>query len=108
MRSIKTHLTVALLLCILLPAALISATAYWFVYNSIKENRIEGVGHIAATRYEELRMRLHKDNERGKDLLATLIAVCRYSDEGINACSRDKLEQFAAINHAVSLILHSA
>lgn len=107
MRSIKTHLTVALLLCILLPTGLIGATAYWFVYNSIKENRIESVGHIADTRYEELRMRLLRDNERGKDLLATLIAVCRYSDEGINACAKAKLEQFSAINHALGLILHS-
>ncbi len=107
MRSIKTHLTVALLLCILLPTGLIGATAYWFVCNSIKENRIESVGHIADTRYEELRMRLHRDNERSKDLLATLIAVCRYSDEGINGCAKAKLEQFAAINHTLGLILHS-
>ena len=107
MRSIKTYLTVVLLLCILLPTGLIGATAYWFVYNGIRENRIEDVGQVADVRYEELRIRLHRDNERGKVLLDTLIAACRYSDAGINACARGKLEQFATINHAVGLSLHS-
>ncbi|HEY8097373.1 MAG TPA: PAS domain S-box protein, partial [Methylobacter sp.] len=107
MRSIKTHLTVTLLLCILLPTGLIGATAYWFAFNCIKENRIEDVGQIAEVRYETMRMQLHKDNERGKVLLDTLIASCRYSDEGINACARGKLGQFAAINDTVGFSLHS-
>ncbi len=107
MRSIKTHLTVTLLLCILLPTGLIGATAYWFVYNDIRENRIKDVGHIADARHEELRMRLHRDNEHGKALLDRLIAVCQYSDAGINGCVRTKLEQFAAINHVVGFIFHS-
>ncbi len=107
MRSIKTHLTVTLLLCILLPTGLIGATACWSVYNGIRENRIKDVGHIALVRYEELRMRLHRDNERSKELLDTLIAACRYSDAGINACAKAKLEQFAAINHAVGFVFHS-
>lgn len=107
MRSIKAHLTITLLLCILLPTGLIGASAYWFVYNHIKENRIEGVGQVADARYEELHIRLHRDNERSKNLLSALIAVCRYSNEGINACARSKLEQFAAINHTVGLSLHS-
>ncbi|TAN67808.1 MAG: EAL domain-containing protein [Methylobacter sp.] len=107
MRSIKAHLTVTLLLCILLPTGLIGASAYWFVYNNIKENRIESVGQIADARYEELHIRLNRDNERNKNLLGALIAVCRYSDVGINACARSKLEQFAAINHTVGLSLHS-
>jgi hypothetical protein len=107
MRSIKTHLTVTLLLCILLPTGLIGATAYWFVFNCIRENRIEDVGQIADMRYEAMQMQLHKDNERNKVLLDTLIAACRYSDEGINACARNKLEQFAAINHSVGFSLHS-
>jgi len=107
MRSIKTHLTATLLLCILLPTGLIGTTAYWFVFNCIKENRIEDVGQTANMRYEAMRMQLHKDNERNKVLLDTLIAVCRYSDVGINACARDKLEQFAAINHTAGFSLHS-
>ncbi|HEY8034612.1 MAG TPA: EAL domain-containing protein [Methylobacter sp.] len=107
MRSIKTHLTVTLLLCILLPTGLIGATAYWFVYNEIKESRIENVGHIADARHEELRMQLNRDNERGKALLDRLIAVCRYSDVGINGCVRARLEQFATINHVVGFTFHS-
>jgi PAS domain S-box-containing protein len=107
MRSINTHLTAALLLCILLPSGLIGATAYWFSYNGIRENRIKDVGQIADARYEELRMRLHVHNERGQDLLNTLIAVCRRSNEGVNACARSKLEPLAAINHAVGFTLHS-
>jgi diguanylate cyclase (GGDEF)-like protein/PAS domain S-box-containing protein len=107
MRSIKTHLTVTLLLCILLPTGLIGAAAYWSVSNSIRENRIKDVGLIADARYEELRMRLHEYNERGKDLLNTVIIVCRHSDVGVNACARAKLEQFAAVNHAAGFTLHS-
>lgn len=107
MRSIKTHLTVTLLLCILLPTGLIGATAYWFVYNEIKESRIESVGHIADARHEELRMQLSRDSERGKALLDRLVAVCRYSDKSINSCVRVKLEQFAAINNVVGFIFHS-
>ena len=107
MRSIKTHLTAALLLCILLPTSLIGATAYWFTYNSIRENRIKDVGQIADARYEELRMRLHEYNERGQNLLNTLLAVCGHSDAGVNACARSKLEQFIAVNHAVGVTLHS-
>lgn len=107
MRSIKVHLTVAFLLCILLPTGLIGATAYWFVFDSIKENRMESVEQIADARYEELRMRLYKDNERGRALLDSLIATCRYSDDGVNVCAKIKLEQFAAINHTVGFALHS-
>ncbi len=107
MKSIKTHLTVTLLLCILLPTGLIGATAYWFVYNDIRENRIKDVGHIADARYEELRMRLHRDNERSKALLDRLVATCRYSDGGINGCVQAKLEQFAAVNHIVGFTFHS-
>ena len=107
MRSIKTHLTCVLLLCILLPTGLIGATACWFLYNGIRENSIEDVGRIAEARYEELRSRLDKDNERSKVLLATLIAACRYSDNGVNSCTRAKLEQFAAINPALGFSFHS-
>ena len=94
-------------MCILLPTGLIGATACWFVYNGIRENRIENVGQIANARYEALRMRLYEDNQRSKDLLNSLIANCRHSDQGINACARAKLEQFAATNHTVGLTLHS-
>ncbi|TRW95125.1 EAL domain-containing protein [Candidatus Methylobacter oryzae] len=107
MRSIKTHLTVTLLLCILLPTGLIGATAYWFVYNSIKENRIKDVGRVADTRYEELRTHLQKDNERGKALLDKLISVCSNVDGGINDCVRTRLEQFAAINHVAGFTFRS-
>lgn len=107
MRSIKTHLSCVLLLCILLPTGLIGVTACWFIYNSIRDNRIEDVGLIAEARHEELRMRLDKDNERGNVLLETLIAACRYSDNGVNSCVRPKLEQFAAINPAVGFSFHS-
>ncbi|TAK60997.1 MAG: PAS domain S-box protein, partial [Methylobacter sp.] len=107
MRSIKTHLTVALLLCILLPTGLIGATAYWFLYNGIRENRIKDVGDIAEVRYEELRIRLHRDNERGKALLDRLISSCGYSNGSINDCVRATLEQFAAINHTAGLTFHS-
>ncbi|MGZ8175885.1 MULTISPECIES: hybrid sensor histidine kinase/response regulator [Methylobacter] len=107
MRSIKTHLTTALLLCILLPTGLIGGAACWLVYNVIRENRIDNVEQITDARHEEMRMRLHEYNERGKGLLDTLIAVCRYSDAGINTCAKARLEQFAAVNHAVGLSLHS-
>jgi len=106
-RSIKTHLTVVLLLCILLPTGLIGTTAYWFTYNTIRESRIKDVSRIADSRYEALRTYLHERNERGKDLLNTLIAVCRYSDIGINACAQSRLEQFAAINRAIGFSLRS-
>jgi len=107
MRSIKTHLTVVLLLCILLPTGLIGTTAYGFIYNTIRENRIKDVSQIADSRYEELRMHLHELNERNKDLLNTLIDLCRYSDTGINACAQSRLEQFTAVNHTIGFTFHS-
>jgi diguanylate cyclase (GGDEF)-like protein/PAS domain S-box-containing protein len=107
MRSIKTHLTFALLLCILLPTGLIGAVAYWFEYNNIRDNRIEAVEQVAGSRYDAMRNRLHEDNERSKALLNTLIVACRYSDRGVNACVRPKLEQFAVINRAAGLALRS-
>ncbi len=107
MRSLKTHLTVTLLLCILLPAGLIGATAYWFLFNGIKENRIEGVGQVVDARYEAMRMKLYRDNERGKVLLDTLLAGCLHSDQGINACARGKLEQFASVNDTTGFSFHS-
>jgi len=106
MRSIKTHLTITLLLFMLLPTGLIGATTYWLVYNGIKENRIKDVGFLAEARHEELRMRLHRDDQRGKALLNSLIS-CRHSDGGINDCARAKMEQFAAINHAIGFSFHS-
>ncbi len=107
MRSIKTYLTVALLLCILLPTGLLGGIAYWFVYNIIKDNRIENVGQVAETRHEEMRVWLNETNVRGKALLDNLIEDCRHSDSGINTCSRTKLKQFAAINHTVGITFHS-
>jgi diguanylate cyclase (GGDEF)-like protein/PAS domain S-box-containing protein len=107
MRSIKTHLTVTLLLCILLPAGLIGAAAYWSVYNNIEQNLIKNVGHVADVRYEELRSRLQRDNERSQALLDMLSAVCRHSDGGINSCVRSRLEQFAKINQVAGFIFRS-
>ncbi|MGZ5052723.1 MAG: PAS domain S-box protein [Methylobacter sp.] len=107
MRSIHTYLTATLLLCILLPTGLIGAAAYWFIYNDIRDDRINDVGEIADARYEELRLWLYERNEQGRDLLNTLIASCRASDNGINACSQPKLEQFIATHHAAGATLHS-
>jgi PAS domain S-box-containing protein len=90
----------------LLPTGLIGATTYWLIYNGIKENRIKDVGYIADARYEELCMRLRRDDQRSKALLDSLIS-CRHSDRGINDCARAKMEQFAAINHSVGFIFHS-
>ena len=106
MRSIKTHLTVTLLLFMLLPTGLIGATAYWFIYNGIKENRIKEVDYIADARHEELRLRLRRDDQRGQALLDSLI-TCRHSDSGINSCAQDKMSEFAAITHAVGITFHS-
>lgn len=107
MKSIKTHLTAALLLCILLPTALIGGVAYWFTYNNIRENRIKDVGQVADARYEELRLRLYDYDERGRNLLHTLLVACRASDNGFNDCARARLEQFMSINHAAGMTLHS-
>lgn len=108
MRSIKTYLTVTLLLCILLPTGLIGGTACWLMYNIIKENRIGNVGQVADARHEAMRLWLQDENDRGKALLDILIAVCRHTDDdGINACARAKLEQFAIINHAVGFTFHT-
>ncbi|NOT12675.1 MAG: EAL domain-containing protein [Methylococcaceae bacterium] len=107
MRSIKSHLTTSLLLCLLLPTCLIGGTAYWFVFNVIKENRIGTVGQLADTRHEALRIRLHEDLQRSKDLLDTLIATCRSNNMTINACAQSRLKQFADVNHAVGLTFHS-
>ncbi|MGZ5052354.1 MAG: EAL domain-containing protein [Methylobacter sp.] len=107
MKSIKTHLTAALLLCILLPTALIGGVAYWFTYNNIRENRIQDVGQVADARYKELRLRLYDLDERGRQLLRILLSACRDSDNGFNACARGRLEQFISINHAAGVTLHS-
>jgi PAS domain S-box-containing protein len=90
----------------LLPSGLIGATTYWLAYSGIKENRIKDVGYLAEARHEELRMRLRRDNQRGKALLDNLLP-CRYSDGGINDCAQAKIEQFAAINRAIGFSFHS-
>lgn len=105
--SIKTHLIATLLICILLPSGLIGAATYWFMFNDIKESRIDIVRHMAAERHQDLRIRLHEDNERGKNLLSVLIEVCQYSDKNNHDCAADKLKQFEAINHTVGLTFHS-
>jgi len=90
----------------LLPSGLIGVTSYWLAYSGIKENRIKDVGYLAEARHEELRLRLRRDNLRGKALLDSLLP-CRYSDSGINVCARAKIEQFAAINHTIGITFHS-
>jgi len=90
----------------LLPSGLIGAMTYWLAYSSIKENRIKDVGYLAEARHEELRMRLLRDNQRGKALLDSLIS-CRYSNGGVNDCALGKIEQFAAINRAIGFSFHS-
>ena len=107
MRSIKTQLTFTLLVCILLPTGLIAASAYWLVFNTISEQRINDVEHIADERYQAMRMQLQRDNERGARLLESLIAACGNSDFGVNNCAQVKLQQFAAINGVAGFSFHS-
>ena len=107
MRSIKTHLTASLLLCILLPTGLLGGISCWLVYNIIKENRMEDVGQVAEMRHQEIRAWLDEADGRGKVLLDSLVKSCRYGDAGINACAADKLKLFADSNHAVGLSFHS-
>lgn len=106
MKSIKTDLTFVLLLSILLPTTLIGTTASWFVFNSIKENRIEDVEQIADERYQVMRHQLFDYQRHGQDLLK-IVLPCRNRDLGVNRCAEKKLEQFININHAVGLFFHS-
>jgi PAS domain S-box-containing protein len=107
MKSIKTHLTVTLLLCILLPSGLISATAFWFIFDTIKQERIQDVSQIAEARHQSLHEQLFEDNHRAQELLKTVIAECRGSDVGINVCAKPKLNEFFSINGTVGMSLHS-
>ncbi len=106
-RSLKTHVTAALLLCILLPTALIGGAAYGFLYNMIKDNRITTVGQVADARYEQLLQRLREDHKRNSSLLTNLVNGCRGRVMGINACAQSHLDQFADFNDAVGLRFHS-
>jgi PAS domain S-box-containing protein len=107
MDSIKTHLTITLLLCILLPSCLIGGTTLWLLFSTIKEERIKSVGEVAQFRYERLREHLLQNNQRGSDLLHSVLADCRESDFGVNICAKTRLEQFFIINHPVGMSLHS-
>ena len=75
--------------------------------GNIKTSRIADVERIADVRYKSLQMRLHDDHERATNLLNSLVAACPFSDLGINACAREKLEQFIAINQAVGVTFHT-
>jgi diguanylate cyclase (GGDEF)-like protein/PAS domain S-box-containing protein len=107
MRSIKSQLTTTLLLCLLLPSGLIGLLAYCVMYDAIKSDLTVDAGIIAAARYESLKSKLQNDHNRSKDLLNTLVNACQSGDQGINACIKPFLEEFAATQQTAGIVFHS-
>ena len=74
--SIKTHITIVLLLMVLLPTLTIGWMTHSVMSGYIRSDRISDVGRVAKTKHEQLAMVLSQANRSAEHLLSELDKQC--------------------------------
>lgn len=104
--SIKTRLTIVLLLMVLLPTLIIGWVAYSMAFNIIRAERIRNVGLVAASKHSQLVLMLTHENSSAKHFLSDLNARCGSNATKTNrTCAAALIKSYLAAEDAVGVTL---
>jgi signal transduction histidine kinase len=107
--SLKARLIILTLLFLLLPTGILGYLGYDYLYNTIKNNNILAVGHIADSRHEQLNVMLQNTNNRATHFLENLSLQCESGNKRkINDCLKHALQLFLNNEQALSAIFNNA
>jgi len=105
--SIKTRLTMVLLLMVLLPTLIIGWVAYSMTFEIIRAERIRDVGLMAASKHSQLVMMLTHVNASAKHFLSGLHVKCGGNTSKLNhVCATGLIKQYLAAEDAMGVTLH--
>lgn len=104
--SIKTRLTIVLLLMVILPTLIIGWVAYSMAFNIIREERIRNVGLVAASKHSQLVLMLTHENSSAKHFLSDLNAKCGGNAIKLNPpCAAALIKSYLAAEDAIGATL---
>jgi signal transduction histidine kinase len=104
--SLRTRLTIALLLAVMLPTIFIGWLASDTMFENIRAERIADVGRIARSKHDQLVMVLTRANARTEHFLAALSVQCGgYSDRLNRQCATGLISSYLASEGAVGATL---
>ncbi|MFA5372416.1 MAG: EAL domain-containing protein [Sideroxydans sp.] len=106
--SLRTRLTVALLLMVILPILTIGWMAYDSMVETVRSERIKAVGNIADSKHDQLLMVLTRANIRTEHFLSDLNAQCGANPVGLNRrCAANLIRTYLATEGATGANLRS-
>lgn len=105
--TIRTRLTISLLLMSVLPAIAISLVAYYEIFETIRSARIRDVGRVADSKHEQLVMVLTRLNNRAEHFLSGLSAQCSGNAARLNhICATGLIKTYLTAEGAIGGTLH--
>lgn len=105
-QSLKARLVMLTLLFLLLPTGILGYISYDYLYNTIKNNNIHAVGHIADSRHQQLNTMLQNANTHATRFLNNLSMQCDERNVKKNqACLQKALKMFLIETQALSVTL---
>lgn len=104
--SLKTRLTIALLLAVLLPTIFIGWLASNTMFENIRAERIADVGRIASSKHDQLVMVLTRANNRAEHFLSDLSVQCSGNPTTLNkSCAIGLINSYLASEGAIGATL---
>ncbi len=105
--SLKTRLTIALLLLVFLPTITIGWVAYNTMFETIRSERIKAVGRIADSKHGQLVTLLTRANIRAEHFLSDLSDQCRGNSAKLNqSCATSLIRAYLAAEGAIGATLY--
>ncbi|MDO8313415.1 MAG: hypothetical protein Q7T25_15900, partial [Sideroxyarcus sp.] len=104
--TLRTRLTVALLLMVLLPTITISWVAYNRMFETVRSERMKAVGRVADSKHDQLVMVLTRANIRAEHFLSDLHAQCSGNAGKLNRpCATGLIRAYLAAEGAMGATL---
>lgn len=106
--SLKTRLTIALLLAVILPTIFIGWLASNTMFENIRAERIADVGRIARSKHDQLLMVLTRANARTEHFLSALSVQCVGGSDRLNRqCITGLINSYLASEGAIGATLRN-
>ena len=106
--TLRTRLTITLLLMVLLPTLTIGWMAYNSMFETIRSERIKAVGQVADSKHDQLVMVLTRANIRAEHFLSDLSAQCGNNSTKLNRrCETNLIRTYLAAEGAIGANLRS-
>lgn len=105
--TLRTRLTIALLLLVLLPTITIGWAAYNTMFETIRSSRISDVGQDADSKHDQLVMVLTRANLSAEHFLSDLSDQCSGNTAKLNhLCATGLIRSYLASEGAIGATLH--